>query len=157
MSSPNEGTASKQQGLWPDRLGGLASTLYLIRVRPPFQLLAPQLLGQTAMDVAGMLMKPSSSEDSKYASSVRLYLPFGFQYWTDRGRSVKIRSMQVRETGSPLERFFEGPIREKDLPILRGHARRVSDTPSNLGRQKHVNRSERDQMEQEAQYNLSPR
>jgi hypothetical protein len=64
MSSPNEGTASKQQGLWPDRLGGSASNPYLVRVRLPFQLLARKLSGQKAMDVVGMLMKPSLSEDS---------------------------------------------------------------------------------------------
>jgi hypothetical protein len=64
MSSPNEGTASKQLGLWPDRLGGSASNPYLVRVRLPFQLLARKLLGQKAMDVVGMLMKPSLSEDS---------------------------------------------------------------------------------------------
>jgi len=68
MSSPNEGTASKQQGLWPDRLVRSASNPYLVRVRPPFQLLARKLSGQTTMDVEGMLMKPSSGEDSIYAS-----------------------------------------------------------------------------------------
>jgi hypothetical protein len=68
MSSPNEGTASKQQGLWPDKLGGSASNPYLVRVTLPFQSLALQLSGQTAMDVEGMLMKPSLSEDSIYAS-----------------------------------------------------------------------------------------
>jgi hypothetical protein len=68
MSSPNEGTASKQQGLWLDRLGESASNPYLVRVGLPFQLLARKLSGQTAMDGEGMLMKPSSSEDSKYAS-----------------------------------------------------------------------------------------
>jgi hypothetical protein len=68
MSSPNEETANKQQGLWPGRLGALASNPYLVRVRHPFQWLAPQLLGQKAMDVEGMLMKPSLSEDSIYAS-----------------------------------------------------------------------------------------
>ena len=65
--------------------------------------------------------------------------------------------MQARETGNPLERFFEDPIHEKDLPILLGHARRGSDTLGSLERQTHGNPSERVQMEQEAQYNLSLR
>jgi hypothetical protein len=68
MSSLSEETANKRQGLWPDRLGAPASTPYLVRVRHPFQLLAPQPLGQKAMDVEGMLMKLSLSEDSIYAA-----------------------------------------------------------------------------------------
>jgi hypothetical protein len=99
-------------------LGALASNPYLVRVRHPFQWLAPQLLGQKAMDVEGMLMKPSLSEDSIYASSVRLHQPIEFQYWIGRVQSVKIRSMQAREIGSPLELFFEVPIHAQDLPIL---------------------------------------
>jgi len=109
------------------------------------------------MDVEGMLMKASLSEDSIYASRARSHLPIAFQYWIDRARSVKIRSMQARETGSPLERFFEGPIHEKYLPILWDHVRRESDTQGNLEKQTHGNRSERVQMKQEAQYNLSLR
>jgi hypothetical protein len=117
-SSPNEETANKQQGLWPDRLGALASNPYLVRVGHPFQWLAPQPLDQKAMDVEGMLMKPSLSEDSIYASSVRLHQLIEFQYWIGRVQSVKIRSMQVREIGSPLELFFEAPIHAQYLPIL---------------------------------------
>jgi hypothetical protein len=68
MNSPSEGIASKQQGLWLGRLGGPASTLYLVRVMHPFPLLVLQLLDQKAMDVAGKWMKPSLIEDSKDAS-----------------------------------------------------------------------------------------
>jgi hypothetical protein len=80
--------------------------------------LAPQPLGQKAMDVEGMLMKPSLSEDSIYESSVRLHQPIEFQYWIGRGRFVKIQSMQAREIGSPLELFFEAPIHAQYLPTL---------------------------------------
>ena len=65
--------------------------------------------------------------------------------------------MQARETGSPLERFFEGPIHEKDLPTLRGHVRRGSDTLGNPERQTHGSPSELVRKEQVAQYNLSLR
>jgi hypothetical protein len=81
-------------------------------------MLVLQFSDQKAMDVAGKLMKPSLSEDSKDASSVRSNLPIGFLYSIDRVRFVKIRSMQAREIGSPLELFFEVPIHAKDLPIL---------------------------------------
>jgi hypothetical protein len=80
--------------------------------------LVPQLLGQKAMDVEGMLMKPSLIEDSIYASLVRSRQPIEFQYWKDRVRFVKIRSMQAREIGSPLELFFEAPIHAQYLLIL---------------------------------------
>jgi len=59
MSSPNEGTASKQQGLWLDMLEAPGATLYLVWVRHPFPLWVLQLSDQKAMDGAGRLMKPS--------------------------------------------------------------------------------------------------
>jgi hypothetical protein len=68
MNSPSEETARKQQGPWPDKLGGPASTLYLGPVTHPFPLLVLQLSDQKAMGLEDKWRKASLSEDSKDAS-----------------------------------------------------------------------------------------